>query len=163
MRRILLISVFWGSMAASLHAGTFMIVVAEQRPESQTKQAVDLLRQVIIDRIFDTLFENGHIAFDMPPASINGWTAEWRLSHVQEARRYGANRIVVIRIEWEEKRRDAWDIKSLHWAILDARNRIELASGTLNITFLKENETELTASQRIAEELLKGFGVGLSQ
>lgn len=163
MRKTLLLGMMGAILIGNLQAGTYMIVVAEQRPLSQTKQAIDTLRQVLIDRIFDTLFENGHIAFDVPPSSLNGWTPEWRLSHVQEARRYGANRIVVIRIDWEEKRRDGWDIKSFHWAILDVRNKIELASGNLEINFLKENETELAASQRIAEELLKGFGVGLTQ
>lgn len=140
-----------------------MIVVAEHRPQTETKQAVNLLRQVILDRIFDLLFENGHIAFDLPPSSINGWTPEWRLSHVAEARRYGANRIVIIRIEWEEKAKDQWDIKAFHWALLDVRNRIEMASGSLDVRFYSPTETELAASQRIAAELMKGIGVGLMQ
>lgn len=144
-------------------AGTYMIVVAELRPETTTKQSVDFLRQVIIDAIFDVLFESGHIAFDVPAATLNGWTPEWRLSHIREAARYGANRVVIIRIEWKAIGPERWDTEAVYWAVLDVRRQVELASGALNPNFFTENESEIIASQRITSELMKGLRVGLVQ
>jgi hypothetical protein len=163
MKKILFLTFLFLVSQSPLFSGVYMIVVAELRPTSQTKQSIDTLRQVLIDQIFDVLFETGHIAFDVPPSTLNGWTPEWRLSHIREAQRYGATRVVIIRIEWEEKRKDFWNVKSFQWAILDARNRMELSSGTLEMNFFSEGETELSASVRIAQELMKGFRVGLLQ
>ncbi|GEM_PF-2413546 len=150
-------------LAGQVYGSTVLIVVAELLPATTSSQMTAALRNALVEAVFDELFETGHIAFDVPPRSLNGWTEEWRLSHIQEAEKYGASKVVVIRLAWKALDDKTWEIESLNWAVIDTEFKVEIGSGTLTPQFMKPGENEMRSSVRIAAEMMRGMRVGLVQ
>ncbi|NNM67803.1 MAG: hypothetical protein HKM06_07325 [Spirochaetales bacterium] len=125
--RFFMILFFLLTAHLALSAETVLVCHSQVLPKDHANPGTET---ALVDTVFSSLFESGAITFDLSydPADAAGDTV-----HLTDlARKYGADKVVWLRLVWEPGVQDGLKLQKVNFRVLDGRGDT-LGSGLLTI------------------------------
>ncbi len=147
----------WGSlllMAAALNAETVLICHAQSLPLSLQAGFKSQVAQTLVEMVFDSLYDNGDIAFDTTmQEQVDDPTAQW-LSGL--LRNYGADKVVYIRVYWKASPTKEVVLDHVNYAVVGPTGKM-LKAGSLTAPLVAASSSEAKDSRALGTQLVKGL------
>lgn len=163
MTKQILSSVLLGAFflvgTASLHGGTQIIAYGQDVPGQDGSSLKLPLKNLLVERIFDRLFEIGVVAFDVDLGESGEWTARYPEKCLELAAVNGAKQAIYFHLYWKSAGEKGLALERLVYSVVDARSGRELTKGLLTPRhFFSPDPDEKAQSEDLAKALLAEIG-----
>jgi hypothetical protein len=145
--RFLMILFFLLAAQFSLSAETVLVCHSQVLPKDHPNPGTEA---ALVDSVFSSLFESGAITFDLSydPADAAGDTV-----HLTDlAKKYGADKIVWLRLVWESGAKNGLKLQQVNFRVLDGRGET-LGSGHLAIPLEAPSDEQKKQTEKLTAAL----------
>ncbi len=153
MKRLATIALF-ALLAGALSAETILICHAQTLPATLEKGFSSKVSQTLVEMVFDSLFDNGDIAFDTGMQDATDEPTAAYLSTL--SRNYGADKVVYFRVFWKAGEEKEVLLDRVTYSLVGPKGNV-LNQGSVQGKLVAASGTEAKDTRTLGNQLVSSL------